>query len=303
MVRPLNKIKVLEEIPKKRVMPLENLYLSQSLLNVSENLGRSIVYTNYLCDLNEVIAVKDQDGFFRVPKALRNHDDWRLFQELEAQADVIITSKVYLSRFAAEGENAQNVLTEFEAGSEFEDLGEWRLQNGFKLRSPDLAIVGRRPDLIIPESAIQAGRSILFLTTYDLANSDDAKRLRDMGVTVVGAGAEGVEGKVMIDYLATRKNYRTIYAVAGPSIVKILLDARVLDRLYVTQVNLKILFDDPSSVKRILSNGKRLSGIPGFVLTKRYLQDKVVTEDQTITTQEFMLYENFGKMMGTQHAP
>lgn len=298
MVRPLNKKEVLEVMPEKRVMPLENLYLSQRLHNVSETLGRSIVYTNYICDLNEVIAVKDQDGLFRVPKALRNHNDWRLFQELEAQADVIITSKVYLVRFAAEGENAQNVLNEFEAGSEFEDLGEWRLQNGLKSRSPDLAIVGRKPDIIIPKSAIQAGRNILFFTTYDLDNSDDAKRLRDMGVTVVGAGAEGVEGKVMTDYLATKKNYRTIYTVAGPSIVKILLDARVLDRFYVTQVNRKIPFDDPSSVKRILSNGKRVSGIPGFVLTKRYLQDNVVTEDQTITTQEFLLYENFGKRLG-----
>jgi len=296
-VRPLNKIEVLEVMPDKRVMPLENLYLSQRLHNVAENLGRSIVYANYLCDLNEVIAVKGQDGFFRVPEALRNHDDWRLFQELEAQADVIITSKVYLGRFAAEGEDAQNVLTEFEAGSEFEDLGEWRLQNGFKWRRPDLAIVGRRPDLVIPRSAIQPGRNILFFTTYDLSNSDDAKRLKDMGVTVVGAGAEGVEGKVMIDYLATRRNYRTIYAVSGPSIVKILLDAQVLNRLYVTQVNRKILFDDPSSVKRILSNGKRVSRIPGFVLTKRYLQDKVVTEDQTLTAQEFLLYENFGKRL------
>ena len=287
-------------MPDKRVMPLENLYLSHSLYKVSENLGRSIVYTNYICDLNEVIAVKDQDGFFRVPKALRNHDDWRLFQELESQADVIITSKTYLDRFTAEGENAQNVLNEFEAGSEFDDLGEWRLQNGLKSRSPDLAIVGRNPDIIIPKSAIQAGRNILFFTTYDLDNSDDAKRLRDMGVTVVGAGAEGVEGvegKVMTDYLATRKNYRTIYTVAGTSIVKILLAARVLDRFYVTQVDRKISFDDPSSVKRILSDGKKVSGIPGFVLTKRYLQDKVLTEDQTITTQEFLLYENFGKRL------
>jgi len=282
-------------MPEKRVIPLENLYLSQSLHNFSGSLGRSIVYTNYLCDLNEVIALKDRDGFFRVPKALRNHDDWRLFQELEAQADVIITSKVYLSRFATEGENAQDVLTEFEAGGEFEELGEWRLKNGFKSRRPDLAIVGRSPDLIIPKSATQAGRNIYFFSTYDLADSDDAKSLRDMGVTVAGAGAEGVEGKVMIDYLAMRRNYRTIYAVAGPSIIKILLDARVLDRLYVTQVNRKILFDDPSSVKRILSNGKRVSGIPDFALAKRYLQDKVVTEDQTVTTQEFLLYENSAK--------
>ncbi len=297
MVRPLNKEEILEVIPEKKVIPLKNLYLSEGLHNISENLGGSIAYTNYICDLNEVIAVKDQDGVFRVPNALRNYDDWRLFQELEAQADVIVTSKAYLGRFAAEGENVQNILTEFEEGSEFEDLGEWRLKSGFKSRRPDIAIVGRRPDIIIPKSAMQAGRNILFFTTYVLANSDDAKRLGDRGVTVVGAGAEGVDGQVMIDYLAARRNYRTIYTVAGPSIVKILLDARVLDRLYVTQVNRKIFVDDPASIKRILSSGK-ISGIPGFVLTKRYLQDRVITDDQTITTQEFLLYENFGKSPG-----
>jgi riboflavin biosynthesis pyrimidine reductase len=299
MVRLQHKKEILEVMPNKSVMPLKNLYLNQRLHNVSENLGRSIIYTNYICDLNEVIAVKDQDGFFRVPKALRNHDDWRLFQELEAQADVIITSKSYLGRFEAEGDNAQNVLTEFEAGGEFEDLGEWRLQNEFKSRSPDLAVVGRKLDLMVPKSAMQ-GRDTLFFSTYDTANSDDAKRLRDMGATVVGAGDKGVEGKVMIEYLATRRNYRTIYTVAGPSIINILLDARVLDRLYITQVNRKLLVYDPSSVKRILSNGEKVDGIPGFVLTGKYLQEKVITEDQTITAQEYLLYENLDKRLVTK---
>jgi hypothetical protein len=77
----------------------------------------------------------------------------------------------------------------------------------------------------------------------------------------------------------------------GPSVVKILLDAKVLDRLYLTQIHRKISVDDPAAVKKILHNGKKISELGDFVLTKKYLQDKVVTEDHTITSQEFLLYE------------
>lgn len=282
---------IMEVLPERKIVYLEGLYLGHNLHRVSESLGKTLVYANYISDLDDVIAVKDSDGLFQVPKALKNPDDWRLFQELEAQADVTITSRAYLRRIALRSDRAQNVLMQFETGNEFEKLGEWRLQHGFKSRSPDVAIVGRRLDFIIPESVIQSGRKIIIFTTYEMANSADGKRLEDLGIVLVGSGVEGVEGKSMIDYLATQRGYRTIYMVTGPSVVKILLDAKVLDRLYLTQIHRKISADDPASVKKILHNGKKVSELGDFVLTKKYLQDKVVTEDHTITSQEFLLYE------------
>jgi hypothetical protein len=135
---------ILEVLPERKIVYLEGLYLGHNLHRISESLGKTLVYANYISNLDDVIAVKDSDGLCKVPRALKNPDDWRLFQELEAQADVTITSRAYLRRIALRSDRAQNVLMQFETGNEFEKLGEWRLQHGFKSRSPDVAIVGRR---------------------------------------------------------------------------------------------------------------------------------------------------------------
>ena len=120
-----------------------------------------------------------------------------------------ITSRANLRRIALRSDRAQNVLTQFETGNEFEKLGEWRLQHGFKSRSPDVAIVGRRLDFIIPECVIQSGRKVIIFTTYGMANSANGKRLEDLGIFLVGSGVESVEGKSMIAYLAAQRDYRT----------------------------------------------------------------------------------------------
>ncbi len=72
------------------------------------------------------------EGVRGSPEELKNPTDWRLFQELTAQADVLITGASYMHDFVDQGESVQNVLTQFDKGSAFEDLGIWREQHGLK---------------------------------------------------------------------------------------------------------------------------------------------------------------------------
>ena len=76
----------------------------------------------------------------------------------------------------------------------------------------------------------------------------------------------------------------------GPRVLDILLKAGVLYRLYITRVNRNITYDDPSEVIRVLLSGGKVSELPGFTLTQRYIDENIVTADGFQTSQEFLVY-------------
>ncbi len=134
---------VTEVFPEKTQLPLKGLYLGQELAKIARQMGKTLVVTTFLTDKNGVIAKADQDHHFHVPAETRNASDWRLSQELMAQADVLIIGGSYLSRVGDPGSHAQDILYQFEPGAEFAELGEWRLRTGYAKRSPDLAVIAR----------------------------------------------------------------------------------------------------------------------------------------------------------------
>ena len=120
--------------PVKRQVPLEGLYLDQRLLDKATEIGRSLVLTDFLTDKNGVVAKASKDGHFEIPAALRNASDWGRYQELMAQADVLISGGSYFKRLAT----SQDILYQFEPGNAFENLGQWRLHAGYNKNSPDV---------------------------------------------------------------------------------------------------------------------------------------------------------------------
>ncbi|MGH8671441.1 MAG: hypothetical protein ACREUA_05305, partial [Burkholderiales bacterium] len=81
---------------------LEGLYLAENLHRMGSS-DRPFVYANFISSLDGRIALIDPgDGKSRVPGELTSLNDWRLFQELQAQADCFITHGAYL-RTLAEG--------------------------------------------------------------------------------------------------------------------------------------------------------------------------------------------------------
>ncbi len=284
---------IIQVFPEKKQVPLEGLYLGEKLAELSTTIGRSLVITDFLTDRHGVIAKADGQQHFQVPLELRNASDWRLFQELIAQADIIISGEAYLKRLASLGGSAQDVLCQFEPGNAFEKLGDWRLNAGYKKRSPDVAIVTRSLDFKIPESLLKNGRRMVIFTTDAQAGSDQARTMLAAGVAVVGSGAAGVDGNRMIDRLS-EMGYRVIMMATGPSVLGLLLKAGRLDLFYVTEVQLEIPFKDPSTVQTILPEGKKVNELDEFSLSHQYLQNNVVTKNGSHIAQGFFRYVRKG---------
>ena len=275
--------------PVKKQVPLEGLYLDQKLQDLAAQMGRSLVLTDYLTDKNGVVAKAGKDGQFQIPAELKNASDWGSYQELMAQADVTISGGSYYKRLAADG--AQDILYQFEPGHAFEKLGEWRLSEGYQKRSPDLAIISRDLDFELPQELIRSGRRIVIFTTDSVANSAEARALKNANTTVIGSGEAGVDGGRMIATLADDMGYRVIMMVSGPQVLELLLAAKRLDLLYVTQAQVEIPFEDPTAVQTILSGGRKIDELDEFRLAHQFMQADVVTEAGSRISQSFFRYD------------
>ena len=277
--------------PELKTLPLEGLYLNHRLQEIAEKLKRPLLIANYITDENDVIATRDRQGTFQVAKEIKNPYDWRLFQELTAQADALITGAGYLNRFVANSGEAQSIFSQFDKGGKFEKLGDWRKQKGFIKRNPDIVIVSRSLDFEIPAFVKKSDPEILIFTTNDQSELDKAGKLREHNVAVVGSGEKGVDGNEMITHLAD-EGYMVIKMTTGPRILTILLAAGVLDRLYITQVQIKIRFAHPNEVQRILSKGRKVDNLPDFTLTHKYIQSGITTDVGLNTSQQFLIYDS-----------
>lgn len=278
---------------EKHIDKVEGLYLERDLQGLAKKIGRMLVIANYVSDRNDIIARRDESGEFQVAKELKNSSDWRLFQELTAQADIIITGSGYLKRYAKKGNSAENVIDQFSEGGKFQSLGEWRLNHGFKNRNPDLAIVSRSLDFEIPDSALTEGRRVIIFTTYKGSSliNPKSQEFRQRGIMVMGCGVDGVDGKVMTDFLADKMKYKVAKMTTGPRVLKILMDANVLDELYVTQVQREIMAPVEDTQTILMGKGK-VKDLMDFELTSVYSQNGIKVEDGSVVSQKFLVYDS-----------
>jgi riboflavin biosynthesis pyrimidine reductase len=208
---------------------LQGLYLDH-LLHTRGGDGRPYVYSNFITTLDGRIAIATEGRTsHEVPEHTVNARDWRLYQELAAQADLLVTSGRFL-RQSLVGE-AQDYLP-VGTGEEFDDLHAWRRHHGLSPQ-PDVAVLSS--SLALPIAAFEPyrDRRLLVFTGAD-APQDKVDALTRNGIEVIRAGpGRLVEGHAMIAELGRRK-YRSIYAIAGPEVFSTLVEAGALDRLYLT---------------------------------------------------------------------
>ncbi len=210
---------------------LDRLYLQEDLQQSGAN-ERPFVYTNYVCSLDGRISVTaGADGAQTVPHAIANPRDWRLFQELAAQADVLITSGRHLRERAAG--TAQEIIAVYDDPS-FADLRAWRVHQGLSAY-PALAVVSASLNCPIPAEMRDGQRDVVFFTSAR-AQAARVAEIQAQGFTVIQEPGERVTGATLIDRLGTR-GYRCIYSVTGPEIMHMLLADQCLDRLYLTVVH------------------------------------------------------------------
>lgn len=206
---------------------LQGLYLRSGLREAA--LAGPLVYTNFIASVDGRIALPAADGRHQIPKAIANPRDWRLFQELAALADVLITSGRYLRDVAAG--KAQDALPVSKAAA-YRDLLAFREAQGLSAQ-PAVAIVSASLD--IPLSALPpAAERELIIVTGASADPVRLQRFSAAGYRVITAGAgERVDGAELVAALADL-GYRLMYSTGGSQLCHTLLHAGRLNRLYLT---------------------------------------------------------------------
>jgi riboflavin biosynthesis pyrimidine reductase len=215
--------------PPEEEFPLQGLYLDHRL-QTRGTAGKPFLYSNFIMTLDGRIAVTSPGRSSRmVPQAAANARDWRLYQELAGQADLLITSGRFF-RQSATGE-AQDILPVSRA-AEFTDIHEWRERQGLP-EQPDIAILSRTLDIPLASLAGYRNRRIMVITG-DAAPAGSIDALQDGGIEVIAAGPGKHAGGSELTALLAERGYHSIYAIAGPGVFHTLVEADCLDRLYLT---------------------------------------------------------------------
>ena len=242
--------------------PLKGLYLSHNLRENKRDSGESFVYSNYVTSLDGRIAVPHPTkAGMVVPDQITNPRDWRLFQELAVQADILITSGRYLRDYAKG--RAQEILRVYD-DPQFADLKDWRTERGLSPQ-PDMAVISGSLDFPVPPALVQGDRNIIVITT-SRADPERIKALESQAGKVIIAGEGSVNGYRLVESLL-EMGYRTIYNTTGPKVLHLLLAAGVLDRLYLSFVN-RLLGGSPFSS---IVEGGLLDPPADFILNTIYL--------------------------------
>ena len=208
---------------------LNGTYLAHDLHSLGTP-DHPFVYANFVSSLDGRIAVAEADtAESYVLDDLTSGNDWRLFQELQAQADCLVTHGGYLRSVGA---GTFPDILQVGAANKVEDIGQWRRAHGLA-GQPAIAIVSRTLDFPMPPSLKQHQQPVHILTA-DGAPKARVARWRDEGYEVVFAGAgASVEGAPMIRALGAR-GYARVYLMAGPQLIETVLRDGSLSRLYLT---------------------------------------------------------------------
>lgn len=249
--------------PQARV-GLAGLYLA-SEYGEPAGLDRQRVYTNYIASLDGRIAVEQPGGGGRnVPEMVTNPDDWRLYQELAAQADMLLVSARYIRELANNKAQAGLPLSNERT---FQDLHEWRRANG-KPAQPAVTILSRRLDVPL-EKVPGLGARDVYVATGSAADRASLIALQRAGVRTIVAGEKEVDGKSLINALS-HEGFKRIYSIAGPGVLETLIKGGVLDRVYLTQVHRLI---GGTSYDTLLEGSLLLPPVD-FRLTALYYDDR-----------------------------
>jgi len=207
-------------------IPLTGLYLSLYLQRRAAA-GDVFIYANYITSVDGRISLwSEQKQAQEVPASLANPRDWRLYQELAAQSDVMITSARYFRQFA---QGCAQDLLPVGHGDAFADLRQWRVQQGMQPQ-PDVVILSASLD--IPPHVLPQDRRVWVLT----GSGADVTRMRlleQAGARVVRASQAHVDGTFLRQHLL-HTGYRSAYMIAGPQVHHTLLASGALDELFLT---------------------------------------------------------------------
>ena len=181
------------------------------------------VYANFVQSLDGRIAVND-----RLPEGLGSSTDFRLFLELQAQADCLITHGGYLR---AIGERRLDDVLQVGLASH-RDLADWRREQGLS-EQPAVVVASGSLDFPLPES-LAAHKQRVYIATGDGADAGRVLAWESKGYEVIRAGkGTHVEAAPLVAAIS-RLGFRSAYLLAGPLMLAAMLRDQMLSRLYLT---------------------------------------------------------------------
>ena len=208
---------------------MQSLYLQEAVHRLGSK-DSPFVYGNFVSSLDGRIALLDPETSITcLPAHLTSANDFRLFLELHAQADCLITHGGYLRALAAG--RLGNIL-QVGAHPQHTDLSDWRKNMGLNSQ-PALIVVSTSLNFPIPD-CIEAQQQTLYIATTEQADTKKVQSLEQRGFHVFIAGqGQRVEGTPLIQALSDF-GYQCIYLIAGPLILETMLRDAQLSRLYLT---------------------------------------------------------------------
>ena len=217
--------------PPYEPVQLQGLYLELGLHRLGDA-ASPFVYANFLTSLDGRIALEGTDGVAYLPKSLTTADDFRLFLELECQADCLITHGGYLRALAEQ--RLGNIL-QVGGHEQGGDLVDWRIRNGLPPQ-PAVVIASASLDFPMPPSLLSKGQSCYIATGAD-ADPLRIEYWRNQGFEVITVGkGRMAEGKALVRRLG-ELGYRTLYLIAGPYMLDTMVRQGQLSCLFQTMTH------------------------------------------------------------------
>lgn len=209
--------------------PLAGTYLAHNLHELGTR-ERPFVYANFVSSIDGRIAVVEaHTGESYVLEELASGHDWRLFQELQAQATCLVTHGGYLRALAA---GKFSDILQVGISEQAADIGDWRQAHGFT-GQPAVAVVSASLNFPLPPSLEAHGQTVYIITAHD-APADRVRAWERRGYPVLFAGAGArVEGGPLVKVL-TQLGYHRLYLLTGPTMLDTMFRDGVLSRLYLT---------------------------------------------------------------------
>ena len=204
---------------------ITGLYLAHQVHRLG-TIESPFVYANFLSSLDGRIALEDVTrSTTYIPKHLTTDADFRLFMELHAQADCLITHGGYM-RALSEG-RLGNILQIRD-----KDLVEWRHSNDLKAQP---AVIIASASLNFPmHTSLHEHAQTVYIATGRNADPDRIRYWQNLGYPILITGEDRmVHGAPLIHELRGL-GYKSIYLIAGPQMLDTIVREKQLFRLYLT---------------------------------------------------------------------
>lgn len=214
--------------PASATRLVRGLYLDENIHQLGSP-EQPYIYANYVSSIDGRIAIHEPDNGWQVPKHLTTSIDWILFQELQAQADCLITHSGYLR--SLERKELGNIL-QINGSEENRYLHAWRSTNKLT-RQPQVVVVSRSLNFTLPASINVRTQPVCVITGAE-SDTSKQKALEAQGARVFVVNESGLISACEIEGVLRNIGVHNAYLQTGPDLLHSTLQQELLSRIYLT---------------------------------------------------------------------